>query len=76
MAMDSSSAIASTLAPFVSLRRTPDTIDKLAELMETISPQDVRDTAAKYFRDESRTIVSLAPKAKEATRNEIKEGTK
>jgi zinc protease len=74
MAMDSSSAIASTLAPFVSLRRTPETIDKLAELIETISPQDVRDLAAKYFRDESRTIVTLAPKAKESARKEVEEG--
>src|SRR5688572_6437451 len=73
MAMDSSTAIASTLAPFVSLRRSPETIDKLAELMETISPQDVRDLAAKYFRDESRTIVTLAAKAKEAAQNDGKE---
>jgi zinc protease len=70
MAMDSSNAIASTFAPFVSLRRTPETIDKLAELMETISPKDVRDIAAQYFRDESRTIVTLAPKAKESAKNE------
>jgi zinc protease len=76
MAMDSSNAIAATLAPFVSLRRTPETIDKLAELMETISAQDVRDIAAKYFRDESRTIVTLAPKAKESAKNEVEEGRK
>jgi zinc protease len=65
MAMNSSAAIASTLAPFISLRRTPDTINKLAALMDTITPQDVRDLAAKYFRDESRTIVTLATKGKE-----------
>jgi zinc protease len=74
LAMDSSDAIASTLAPFVSLRRSPETIDKLAALMETISPQDVRDTAAKYFRDESRTIVTLATKAKDTALNQVKEG--
>ena len=76
MAMDSSSAIASTLAPFVSLRRSPETIDKVAELMDTISPADVRDLAAKYFRDESRTIVTLAPKAKESAKNNVEEGHK
>jgi len=75
MAMDSSDAIASTLAPFISLRRSPETIDKLAALMETITAQDVRDTAAKYFRDESRTIVTLATKAKESAKKENKEGT-
>lgn len=71
MSMDSSDAIASTLAPFISLRRTPETIDRLAALMETITPEDVRNTAAKYFRDESRTIVTLAPKAKEAAQKEV-----
>ena len=76
LAMNSSDAIASTLAPFVSLRRSPETIDKLAALMDTITPQDVRDIAAKYFRDESRTIVTLATKAKEAAKNETKEGEK
>ncbi len=48
--MNSSEAIASALAPFISLRRTPETIDKLFELMDTITPEDVRDMAAKYFR--------------------------
>jgi zinc protease len=76
MAMDSSDAIAGTLAPFISLRRSPETIDKLAVLMDTITPQDVRDTAARYFRDESRTIVTLATKPKEAARNDVKGGGK
>jgi zinc protease len=74
MTMNSSDAIASTLAPFISLRRAPETIDKLGVLMETITPEDVRDIAAKYFRDQSRTIVTLATKAKEAAKNEAKEG--
>jgi zinc protease len=76
LAMNSSDAIASTVAPFVSLRRSPETIDKLAGLMETITPQDVRDIAAKYFRDESRTIVTLATKAKQTTKNETTGGGK
>ena len=73
MTMDSSAAIAATLAPFISLRRTPETIDELAGLMEQISAQEVRDIAAKYFRDESRTIVTLATKTKEPA-SEVKEG--
>ena len=72
LAMDSSDSIASTLAPFVSLRRSPETIDKLGALMETITPQDVRDTAANYFRDENRTIVTLATKAKDTALNQVK----
>jgi zinc protease len=75
MAMNSSDAIAGTLAPFIALRRSPDTIDKLGALMETISAQDVRDIAAKYFRDENRTIVTLATKPKESARTDAKGGT-
>jgi len=73
MTMDSSDAIASALAPFISLRRSPETIDKLAVVMDAITPQDIRDMAKKYFRDESRTIVTLATKAKESAKNSAKE---
>jgi zinc protease len=76
MAMDSSAAIASTLAPFISLRRSPDTIDKLAVVMDTITPEDVRELANKYFRDESRTIVTLATKPKEAAKTGTQEDGK
>jgi zinc protease len=75
LAMDSSDAIASTLAPFISLRRSPETIDKLATLMETITAEDVRTMAAKYFIEDGRTIVTLAPKTT-ATANGTKEGAK
>jgi predicted Zn-dependent peptidase len=60
--MDSSDSIANILAPFISLRRTPETINKYAALADTVTPEDVRQTAAKYFRDDSRTIVTLATK--------------
>lgn len=76
MTMNSSNAIASALAPFISLRRSPETIDKLAVVMDAITPQDIRDMAKKYFRDESRTIVTLASKAKESAKNDAKEGEK
>ena len=75
MAMNSSDAIAGTLAPFISLRRTPDTIDKLAALMETITAKDVRDIAAKYFVDDNRTIVTLATKASASAKTGTKEGS-
>jgi predicted Zn-dependent peptidase len=38
--------------------------------METITPKDVRDVAAKYFVDDNRTIVTLATKAKETAKTE------
>jgi zinc protease len=62
LAMNSSEAIASSLAGYIGLRRTPLTIDKLFALYDTITPQDIRDMAAKYFVDSHRTIVTLSTK--------------
>ncbi len=60
--MDSSKAIASALAPYISLRRTPETINKLFATYEDITPKEIRDAAKKYFRDTNLTVVTLAPK--------------
>lgn len=68
--MNSSEAIAGALAPYVSLRRTPATIDKLFAIYESITPEDVRAAASRYFVDKNRTIVTLA------TKTDDKGGTK
>jgi zinc protease len=62
LAMDSSEAIAGALAEYIGLRRTPATIDKLFDLYDTITPDDLREMAAKYFVDKHRTVVTLATK--------------
>ncbi len=59
---NSSAAIASYLAPFIGLRGTPDTVNKLFALYETITPEDVRAAAKKYLTENNRTIVTLATK--------------
>jgi zinc protease len=64
LGMNSSEAIASILAPYISLRRTPETINKLAALYNQVTPEDIRAAAAKYFVDRSRTIVTLSTKGK------------
>ena len=58
--MNSSPAIAAALAPYILLKRTPDTINKVFELYQQVTPEDIRATAAKYFTDNNRTIVTLA----------------
>jgi len=62
LGMDSSESIAGTLATYIGLRRTPATIDKVFSLYDTITPQDIREMAAKYFIDNRRTIVTLNTK--------------
>lgn len=62
LGMDSSEAIASSLASYVGLRRTPATINKLFDLYETVTPDDLRNMAVRYFVDNHRTIVTLSTK--------------
>ncbi|MDT4955560.1 MAG: zinc protease [Acidobacteriota bacterium] len=64
LSLDSSEAIAGTLAPYVALRGTPETINKLYALYDRITPEDIRAAAAKYFVDNNRTIVTLSSKSK------------
>jgi len=60
--MNSSPAIAVSLAPYVLLRRSPETINKVFALYQQITPEDIRSMAVKYFVERHRTIVTLATK--------------
>jgi zinc protease len=64
LGMDSSEAIARIIAPYISLRRTPETLNKLFTLYGQVTPEDIRDAAARYFVDRNRTIVTLSTKGK------------
>jgi zinc protease len=57
--MNSSAAIASAVAPYIGLRRTPETINKLFALYQQITPEDIRSAARQYFGPDNRTIVTL-----------------
>ena len=59
LALNDSQAIAATLAPYVALRRTPETINKVYALYDEVTPEDVQRIAAKYFQQDARTIVTL-----------------
>ena len=62
LGMNSNDAIASVLAQYIALRRSPDTIDKLFALYDSITPEDIRKFAAKYFTENNQTILTLATK--------------
>jgi zinc protease len=47
------------LAPFIGLRRTPETINKLFALYQQITPQDIKSIAGQYFITNNRTIVTV-----------------
>jgi zinc protease len=57
--MNSSPAVAGSLAPYIGLKRSPDTINKLFALYQQITPEDIRSAARQYFVANGRTIVTL-----------------
>jgi zinc protease len=59
LGMNSTAAIANTLAHYISLRRTPETINKRYALYQKVSPADVEAVATKYFAENSRTVATL-----------------
>jgi zinc protease len=66
MAMNSNDAIASTLAAYIALRRTPETIDKVFALYDALTPEDIRFAAEKYFKENNQTVVTLTTKKGDA----------
>ncbi|MBA2431928.1 MAG: insulinase family protein [Chthoniobacterales bacterium] len=63
LSLDSSEAIAGTLASYLALRRTPEAMEQLFAMYDTVTPEDARVISAKYFVEPKRTIVTLATKA-------------
>jgi zinc protease len=57
--MNSSAGIANALAPYIALRRTPDTLNRLFALYQQITPEDLRAAAAKYFTRSNQTTATL-----------------
>jgi zinc protease len=62
LGLNSTARIANTLAHFVSLRRTPETINKRYALYREVTAQDVQAAARKYFVPQARTIATLSHK--------------
>jgi len=59
LSMNNAEAVASTLAHYVSLRRTPETINRLYDTYESITAADLQAIAQKYFIEAGRTVVTL-----------------
>ena len=62
LGMNSNDAIAGVLAQFIALRRSPDTINKVFALYDSVTPEDIRKYAAKYFTENNQTVLTLATK--------------
>ena len=59
LGLDNSEAIAANLAGFIALTRTPETLNQVYDLYASLTPEDLRAVARKYFVASGRTIVTL-----------------
>ena len=57
--MVSSDAIAGILAPYVALRRTPETLSLLYDQYDALTPEDIQKAAGRYLTENNRTTVTL-----------------
>ncbi|MFY9574739.1 MAG: pitrilysin family protein, partial [Blastocatellia bacterium] len=62
LGLDNSEALAAALAPYIALRRTPETINKVYDLYASVTPEDIQMMAKKYFVEKHRTMVTLSHK--------------
>jgi len=51
--------VASSLAFYINLTTDPGSVNKLFELFEKVTPQDIMETAKKYFDKSNSTVVTL-----------------
>ena len=61
MSLDTADSVANTMAHYLSLTNDPQTVNRVYELYDRVSAEDVRSLAKKYFRPDNRTIVTLVP---------------
>jgi zinc protease len=59
LGMNSTAAIADTLAHYLSLRRTPETVNKRYALYQQVTPDAITAVAKRYFVDSGRTVATL-----------------
>ena len=63
MGLDTADSVANTMAHYLALTNDPETVNRVYELYDAVTVEDVRSLAKKYFRPENRTIVTLTQSA-------------
>jgi len=59
LSLNNSETIAGIVARYVALRRTPETINRVYDLYDRITPGDIQAVARKYLVESGRTMVTL-----------------
>jgi zinc protease len=59
LSLRDSEAIANSVARYIALRRTPETINRLYDAYAKLTPDDIQKAARKYLTEKNRTVVTL-----------------
>jgi zinc protease len=59
LGLNNSEAIAGTVASFVALRRTPETINRYYDMFSKLTPADIQRVAKKYLIEKNLNVVTL-----------------
>ncbi|MCS7042372.1 MAG: insulinase family protein [Bryobacteraceae bacterium] len=59
LGLDRSESVAAALAPYIGLRRTPETVNRIFDRYAEASPADLVRVAQRYFTPQTRTVVTL-----------------
>ncbi|MFQ6069779.1 MAG: M16 family metallopeptidase [Candidatus Aminicenantales bacterium] len=59
-ALATTDGVASTLAHYINLATDPETINRLFELYEKVTTEDIQEMARKYFKKTNSTVVTLS----------------
>jgi len=62
--LDNSESIAGTVAGYVALRRTPETMNRYYDMYAKLTPADIQRVAQKYLVEKNQDVVTLTPPAK------------
>jgi len=68
LSLETVDAVASTMASILQLTGDPNGYNDLYRTYDSLTPEDLRDTARKYFRSENRTVVTLTEEKKASSR--------
>jgi zinc protease len=59
MGLDTPGRIANTMAHYLQMTADHETVNRVYDLYDSVSPQDIMDVAQKYFDEPNRTVVTL-----------------
>jgi len=63
MGMDTADAVADTLSHYLALTGDPQTVNRVYQLYDAVTPETLNQVARQYLRSETRTMVTLEPAA-------------